>query len=179
MAFVRGIFPLTLQEADAKTAKGWDTSTTTCYSFAQYRKSSAPVCNGSQFRPEVLEVTYKGASIKDVLNLSIEEAAELFADVPKILRILNLLMDVGLNYLQLGQSLTTLSGGECQRLRLAKELIQTASNKECLYLMDEPTAGLHPSDTGISWRYLTVWLMLAIPSSRRSITSSSFHIATG
>ncbi|MFR9064378.1 MAG: ABC-ATPase UvrA, partial [[Clostridium] scindens] len=78
-----------------------------------------PVCNGSQFRPEVLEVTYKGASIKDVLNLSIEEAAELFADVPKILRILNLLMDVGLNYLQLGQSLTTLSGGECQRLRLA------------------------------------------------------------
>ena len=105
-----------------------------------------PVCNGSQFRPEVLEVTYKGASIKDVLNLSIEEAAELFADVPKILRILNLLMDVGLSYLQLGQSLTTLSGGECQRLRLAKELIQTASNKECLYLMDEPTAGLHPSD---------------------------------
>lgn len=118
-----------------------------------------PVCGGNQFHKEVLAVKYKEHSIKEVLNLSVDEAAELFADQPKTLNILKLLRDVGLGYLELGQSLTTLSGGECQRLKLAKELIEmktwrspaktgaeNSSGKKNLYLMDEPTTGLHPWD---------------------------------
>lgn len=105
-----------------------------------------PVCNGHQFNDKVLTVKYKDHSIKDVLNLSVEEAVHFFADQPKILRILKLLQDVGLGYLELGQTLTTLSGGEGQRLKLAKELIGSGTGKRNLYLMDEPTTGLHPKD---------------------------------
>jgi excinuclease ABC subunit A len=94
----------------------------------------------------VLSVEYKGLSIKEVLKLSVEEAAECFAEQPKIMRILKLLQDVGLGYLELGQTLTTLSGGEGQRLKLAKELIGSGRDKKCLYLLDEPTTGLHPVD---------------------------------
>lgn len=105
-----------------------------------------PVCNGNRFYNKVLSVEYKGLSIKDVLNLSVEEAVDFFANQPKIIRILKLLQDVGLGYLELGQTLTTLSGGEGQRLKLAKELIGSSSGKRNLYLMDEPTIGLHPKD---------------------------------
>lgn len=105
-----------------------------------------PVCGGKQFSDSVLAASYRGLSIRDVLNLSIEEAAAFFSDQKKILRILNLLRDVGLGYLELGQTLTTLSGGEGQRLKLAKELIGGNSAKPSLYLMDEPTTGLHPND---------------------------------
>jgi excinuclease ABC subunit A len=105
-----------------------------------------PVCNGNQFGDKVLSVKYRGNSIKDVLNLSVEEAVNFFADQPKIIRILRLLHDVGLGYLGLGQTLTTLSGGEGQRLKLAKELIGSSTSKRNLYLMDEPTTGLHPKD---------------------------------
>lgn len=105
-----------------------------------------PICNGNQFSDKVLSVRYRDYSIKDVLNSSVEEAAEFFKDQPKIIRILRLLQDVGLGYLGLGQTLTTLSGGEGQRLKLAKELIGSSSGKRNLYLMDEPTTGLHPYD---------------------------------
>ncbi len=105
-----------------------------------------PVCNGNQFNDQVLSVKYKNLSIKDVLMLSVEEAADFFADQPRILRILSLLLDVGLGYLELGQTLTTLSGGEGQRLKLAKELLGSGTGKWNLYLMDEPTTGLHPKD---------------------------------
>lgn len=105
-----------------------------------------PVCNGNQFHYDVLQVKYEGLSIKDVLNLSVEEASHFFAGHPKIRKILSLLMDVGLGYLELGQTLTTLSGGEGQRLKLAKELIGSSSGKRNLYLLDEPTTGLHPKD---------------------------------
>jgi excinuclease ABC subunit A len=105
-----------------------------------------PVCNGHQFNDQVLSIKYKGRSIKDVLSLSVEDAVNFFADQPKILRILKLLQDVGLGYLELGQTLTTLSGGEGQRLKLAKELIGSGNAKRNLYLMDEPTTGLHPKD---------------------------------
>lgn len=105
-----------------------------------------PVCNGNQFHYDVLNVKYKGLSIKDVLNLSVEEAANFFLDHTKITKILNLLLDVGLGYLELGQTLTTLSGGEGQRLKLAKELIGSSAGKHNLYLLDEPTTGLHPKD---------------------------------
>lgn len=105
-----------------------------------------PICNGNQFNSKVLSVKYKNHSIKDVLELSVEEAVDLFADKPRIIRILKLLLDVGLGYLGLGQTLTTLSGGEGQRLKFAKELIGSGSSKKNLYLMDEPTTGLHPND---------------------------------
>jgi len=105
-----------------------------------------PVCNGNQFQENVLSVKFREHSIKDVLNLSIDEAVNLFDDQPKIIKILSLLQDVGLGYLGLGQTLTTLSGGEGQRLKLAKELIGSGEGKRNLYLMDEPTTGLHPKD---------------------------------
>lgn len=105
-----------------------------------------PVCKGKQFNDKVLSVKYKDLSIKDVLKLSVEEAAHFFIDKPKVIKILNLLQDVGLGYLELGQTLTTLSGGEGQRLKLAKELISSSAGKRNLYLMDEPTSGLHPKD---------------------------------
>lgn len=105
-----------------------------------------PVCNGNRFNREVLAVTYREYSIKDILDLSVEEACEVFEGHKKITGILALLQDVGLGYLQLGQPLTTLSGGEGQRLKLAKELIGNRGQKKCLYLMDEPTTGLHPKD---------------------------------
>lgn len=105
-----------------------------------------PVCNGNQFNDQVLSVRYKGHSIKDILMLSVEEAITIFENQPKIIRILKLLQDVGLGYLGLGQSLTTLSGGEGQRLKLSKELTGSSIDKRVLYLMDEPTTGLHPKD---------------------------------
>ncbi|ASA25770.1 ATP-binding cassette domain-containing protein [Paenibacillus donghaensis] len=105
-----------------------------------------PVCNGKQFNNTVLAVKYKGLSIKDVLHLSVVEAVDFFADHSKLIRILQLLQDVGLGYLELGQTLTTLSGGEGQRLKLAKELIGSSRGTKNLYLMDEPTTGLHPQD---------------------------------
>ncbi|MDF2540906.1 MAG: transporter related [Herbinix sp.] len=104
-----------------------------------------PVCNGNQFIEDVISVTYNGYSIKDILKLSVEEALELFQKNSKIMRILSLLEEVGLGYLELGQTLTTLSGGEGQRLKLAKELISNTGQRS-LYLMDEPTTGLHPVD---------------------------------
>jgi excinuclease ABC subunit A len=104
-----------------------------------------PVCSGNQFNDEVLSVKYKGYSIKDVLGTSVEDTLDIFNNHPKVLKILKLLVDVGLSYLELGQTLTTLSGGEGQRLKLAKELINNES-KNNLYLIDEPTTGLHPID---------------------------------
>lgn len=106
---------------------------------------TCPVCGGKQFNDEVLSVKYKGHSIKDILQMSVEDALEVFNTYPKTKRILTLLQEVGLEYLELGQTLTTLSGGEGQRLKLAKELINN-TGKHSLYLMDEPTTGLHPID---------------------------------
>lgn len=104
-----------------------------------------PICGGNQFIDEVLSVKYKGYSIKDVLRMTVEDALVIFNEHPKVLKILKLLEDVGLGYLELGQTLTTLSGGEGQRLKLAKELINNEGQNN-LYLIDEPTTGLHPID---------------------------------
>lgn len=106
---------------------------------------TCPVCGGNQFNDEVLSVKYKGYSIKDVLGMFVEDALDTFKNHPKIFKYLKLLVDVGLGYLELGQTLTTLSGGEGQRLKLAKELINNEGKKN-LYLIDEPTTGLHPID---------------------------------
>jgi len=113
--------------------------------FFKSLEVTCPVCGGNQFNDEVLSVRYKGNNIKDVLQMYVEDALFIFDKHPKIERILKLLMDVGLGYLELGQILTTLSGGEGQRLKLAKELINN-KGKNNLYLMDEPTTGLHPVD---------------------------------
>ncbi len=103
------------------------------------------VCNGHRFNEQTLEVRYKGKSISDVLNLSIEEALGLFENIPQVRNILRTLYDVGLGYVQLGQSATTLSGGEAQRIKLSKELSKRSTGKT-LYILDEPTTGLHFAD---------------------------------
>jgi len=99
-------------------------------------------CNGTRYKKEILDIKYKGANIADVLKMTAPEALELFQNVPKIQRRLQMLCDVGLDYLKLGQSATTLSGGEAQRVKLAKELARPSTGKT-LYLLDEPTTGLH------------------------------------
>lgn len=103
------------------------------------------VCHGTRYNSETLEVKYKGKSIADVLNLTIDEAVEFFQAVPKISRKLQTIKDVGLGYVTLGQSATTLSGGEAQRMKLASEL-QRVSTGNTFYVLDEPTTGLHTDD---------------------------------
>ncbi|MEO0095472.1 MAG: excinuclease ABC subunit UvrA [candidate division WOR-3 bacterium] len=102
-------------------------------------------CQGRRFNRETLEVKYKGKNISDVLNMSVSEALEFFQHIPPIKRKLQLLYDVGLGYIKLGQSATTLSGGEAQRIKLAKELSKVATGRT-LYILDEPTTGLHFED---------------------------------
>mgnify|MGYP000507018146 CR=1 FL=1 len=103
------------------------------------------VCDGTGFMREILEIKYKGKSISDVLKMTVAEAREFFRDIPRIRRILDVLCDVGLDYMPLGQPATTLSGGEAQRLKLARELIKPDTGST-LYIMDEPTTGLHAAD---------------------------------
>ena len=102
-------------------------------------------CNGKRFNAETLEVTYGGKTISDVLEMTVAEAAEFFAKVPTLARKLKTLTDVGLGYIGLGQSATTLSGGEAQRIKLATELSKRSTGRT-LYLLDEPTTGLHFDD---------------------------------
>ncbi len=102
-------------------------------------------CGGKRFNQQVLEIHYKGKNISDVLNMTVEEAHELFQNIPAIKQKLSTLIDVGLGYIHLGQSATTLSGGEAQRVKLATELSRRATGRT-LYILDEPTTGLHFDD---------------------------------
>ena len=106
------------------------------------------VCHGKRYNRETLEVRYKGKSIADVLNMTINQAVEFFASVPDILRKIQTIQDVGLGYIQLGQPSTTLSGGESQRIKLAAELSKKDTGRT-LYILDEPTTGLHFEDIRI------------------------------
>lgn len=103
------------------------------------------VCHGKRYNRESLEVTYKGKNIHQVLEMTVEDAREFFSAIPVVARRLQTLMDVGLSYIKLGQSATTLSGGEAQRVKLAKELAKRDTGKT-LYILDEPTTGLHFED---------------------------------
>nr|WP_318661139.1 excinuclease ABC subunit UvrA [uncultured Treponema sp.] len=103
------------------------------------------VCNGKRFNKETLEILYKGKSITDVLDMTIEEACDFFAHIPHLSRKLEMLKSVGLGYIQLGQSALTLSGGEAQRVKLANELARVSTGRT-LYILDEPTTGLHFAD---------------------------------
>ncbi len=105
-------------------------------------------CAGRRYNRETLEITYKGLSISEVLEMTAENAAKFFQNVPKLSRILNAICDVGLGYIHLGQPANTLSGGEAQRVKLADELSRPNSG-HCLYLLDEPTTGLHYSDVQV------------------------------
>ncbi len=102
-------------------------------------------CKGTRYNPETLQITYKGKSIAEVLDMRIEESVDFFANFPTIVRVLKTLLDVGLGYVQLGQASTTLSGGEAQRVKLSAELGKAATG-HTLYILDEPTTGLHFAD---------------------------------
>ncbi|HET8600470.1 MAG TPA: excinuclease ABC subunit UvrA [Segeticoccus sp.] len=112
-----------------------------------------PTCHGRRYNPETLEVTWHGRTIADVLDLSVAEAAEVFAEVKGVSRSLQTLVEVGLGYLHLGQPATELSGGEAQRIKLATEL-QRSRRRGTVYLLDEPTTGLHPADVEVLMRQL-------------------------
>ena len=103
------------------------------------------VCGGKRYNRETLEVKYKGKSIYDVLNMTVEEALHFFKNVPTIQRKIQTLYDVGLSYIRLGQPSTTLSGGEAQRIKLATELSRRSTGRT-IYVWDEPTTGLHCED---------------------------------
>jgi excinuclease ABC subunit A len=111
------------------------------------------VCGGKRYDRETLQVRYKGLNVADILDLSVEQAREVFANIPAIERILRTLDEVGLGYIRLGQPATTLSGGEAQRVKLARELAKRATGGT-LYLLDEPTTGLHFDDVGKLLRLL-------------------------
>jgi excinuclease ABC subunit A len=103
------------------------------------------VCHGKRYNRETLEVQYKGKNITEVLDMTVEDAHEFFKPVPVIARKLHTLLDVGLGYIKLGQSATTLSGGEAQRVKLSLELSKRDTGRT-LYILDEPTTGLHFAD---------------------------------
>jgi excinuclease ABC subunit A len=104
------------------------------------------VCHGTRYNRETLDIKYKGKNIAEVLAMTVEQAFEFFQNVPAVRSKLQTLLDVGLGYITLGQSATTLSGGESQRVKLSKELSRRATGRT-LYILDEPTTGLHFADT--------------------------------
>ena len=110
-------------------------------------------CNGQRYNRETLELTYKGRSIADILAMTAEEAHEFFQAIPKLEAILKSLCEVGLSYMKLGQSANTLSGGEAQRVKLATELAKRSAGN-ALYLLDEPTTGLHFQDVEVLMKVL-------------------------
>jgi len=102
-------------------------------------------CNGKRFNEDTLSVHFKGKSIADVLDMSVSQAVQFFDNIPRVQKIMKTLDDVGLGYIKLGQSATTLSGGEAQRVKLSHELSRRATG-QTLYILDEPTTGLHMAD---------------------------------
>ncbi|MEW6067546.1 MAG: excinuclease ABC subunit UvrA [Nitrospirota bacterium] len=138
-----GFFSFNVPGGRCETCKGTGYQKMEMYFFEDlYIKCEE--CGGRRYKPEVLRVLYKSRNMNDILNMTVDEAIELFSDIPRIKKELLLLKDVGLGYLRLGQSATTLSGGEAQRLKICAEI--GSRGKDILYILDEPTVGLHFKD---------------------------------
>ena len=142
--FGKSRFSFNLSDGNCSECKGLGTVRIDM-DFLEDQIETCPLCHGKRFDPETLKITYKEKNIFDILQMSILDAGEFFASIPSIRRKLELLNKVGLGYIILGQSSATLSGGEAQRMKLAKELVRPDTGKT-LYILDEPTTGLHISD---------------------------------
>jgi excinuclease ABC subunit A len=140
-----GRFSFNVKGGRCEECQGEGVITTQLYFMPDVEVTCA-VCKGARFGSETLEVTLRGKTITDVLNLSVEEGAAFFAAEPAIGKKIEVLCDLGLGYLTLGQSATTLSGGEAQRIKIAGELSKLQRSKHTLYILDEPTTGLHLAD---------------------------------
>lgn len=144
MGYLPGRFSFNVREGSCYNCRGFG-SITIDMDFMEDEIITCPHCQGKRFDPKTLEIKFKGKNIYDILEMDLEEALELFEDFPHINRKLSFLVDVGLGYIKLGQSSTTLSGGEAQRIKLGKELSKPRHGKT-LYILDEPTTGLHFHD---------------------------------
>ena len=140
-----GRFSFNVKGGRCEECQGEGAITTQLY-FMPDVEVTCGVCKGARFNSETLEVTLRGKTIDDVLNMSIEEGATFFANEPAVQRKIQVLNDLGLGYLTLGQSSTTLSGGEAQRVKIATELSALQRSKHTIYILDEPTTGLHLAD---------------------------------
>ncbi len=147
-----GRFSFNVAEGRCETCQG-EGSVSVELLFLPGTYAPCPTCHGARYNAETLEVTWHDLTVADVLGLTVEQAADVLADVPAAARSLQTLQEVGLGYLRLGQPATELSGGEAQRIKLATEL-QRARRGHALYLLDEPPAGLHPADTALLLRQL-------------------------
>jgi excinuclease ABC subunit A len=140
-----GRFSFNVKGGRCEECQGEGSITTQLY-FMPDVEVTCGACKGARFNPETLEVTLRGKTIADVLNMSVEEGVAFFVEEPAIRRKVQVLADLGLGYLTLGQSATTLSGGEAQRIKIATELSALQRAKHTLYILDEPTTGLHLAD---------------------------------
>jgi excinuclease ABC subunit A len=140
-----GRFSFNVKGGRCEECQGEGVITTQLY-FMPDVEVTCGACKGARFNSETLEVTLRGKTIDDVLNMSIEEGVTFFAGEPAVFRKLQVLNDLGLGYLTLGQSATTLSGGEAQRIKIASELSTLQRSKHTVYILDEPTTGLHLAD---------------------------------
>jgi len=142
-----------------------------------------PTCHGARYNPETLAIVWEGLSIADVLHLTVDQAVEVFASQPGVLRSLSVLQDIGLGYLRLGQPATELSGGEAQRIKLATEL-QRSQRGATLYVLDEPTTGLHPCDVDRLLRQLNALVngghtVIVVEHEMRVVAQSDWVIDIG
>ena len=140
-----GRFSFNVKGGRCEECQGEGVITTQLY-FMPDVEVTCGACKGARFNTETLEVTLRGKTIADVLNMSVEEGVTFFAGEPAIGKRIEVLNDLGLGYLTLGQSATTLSGGEAQRIKIAAELSKLQRSKHTLYILDEPTTGLHLAD---------------------------------
>ncbi|MDO8281958.1 MAG: excinuclease ABC subunit UvrA [Thermodesulfovibrionia bacterium] len=144
LGFGPGHFSFNAEEGRCSACKGVGYQKLEMYFFEDLY-ITCEECKGKRFRPEILNITYNGKNIHEALNLTVDEAVKFFNRVPSLLKKLELMSSVGLGYLRLGQPVTTLSGGESQRLKICAEL-GAGSRTDYLYILDEPTVGLHPED---------------------------------
>jgi excinuclease ABC subunit A len=140
-----GRFSFNVKGGRCEECQGEGAITTQLY-FMPDVEVTCGACKGARFNSETLEVTLRGKTIDDILNMSVEEGVGFFAQEPNVRKKIQVLADLGLGYLTLGQSATTLSGGEAQRIKIATELSTLQRSKHTLYILDEPTTGLHLAD---------------------------------